>query len=158
MSHYETLFLAKTEITDDEISVIEHYLDKQLANIKGKLSVFDKWGKYRLAYPVNKSNYGVYILARYEIEDKPTVKNFMKELDTFIKIKCNEFIMRYVNTKLSPDAPTAYIKPDSIDTSRSTNVDKFVREHKMEGILNSNFKTSEKIELNENKSTTENKA
>ena len=143
MLRYETLFLASTEITDDEISSIERYLDKELANIKGKLSVFDKWGKYRLAYPVEKSDYGVYILARYEIADNAGVTNFVKELDSFVKIKCDEFIMRYTTVKLSKEAPSAYIKPDPIDAGRATNVDKFVKDHKMEGILGSDFENKD---------------
>lgn len=137
MLRYETLFLATSEITDDEISSIERQMDKLLAEFKGKLSVFDKWGKYRLAYPVNKSDYGVYILARYELEEGSSVPEFVKELDTFIKIKCNEFVMRYTSIKLSPKASTTYIKPDPIESNRSTNVDKFLRENKMEGILES---------------------
>lgn len=137
MLKYETLFLATSEITDDEISSVERQMDKLLAGFKGKLSIFDKWGKYRLAYPVNKSDYGVYILARYEFEDASGIKNFVGELDSFIKIKCNEFIMRYTTIKLSPRASSSYIKPDPIEISRSTNVDKFMRENKMEGILGS---------------------
>lgn len=139
MSRYETLFLASTEITDDEISSIERYLDKQLATVNGKLTVFDKWGKYRLAYPVGKSDYGVYILARYEVGDSSGVTNFVKELDSFIKIKCDEFILRYVSVKLPKNAPATYAKPDPIDAVRATSVDKFVKENKMEGILGSDF-------------------
>lgn len=139
MLRYETLFLARTEITDDEVSSIERYLDKELATIHGKLTLFDKWGKYRLTYPVKKSDYGVYILVRYEIGDETKVPAFVKELDSFIKIKCNEFIMRYITVKLPKNAPSAYIKPDPIDANRSTNVDSFVKEHKMEGILGKDF-------------------
>ena len=150
MLRYETLFLASTEITDDEISLIEHYLDKELAAVKGKLSVFDKWGKYRLAYPVEKSDYGVYILARYEISDNDKVTKFVNELDSFVKIKCDEFIMRYATVKLPKNAPAAYIKPDPIDAGRTTNVDKFVKEHHMEGILGSDFENKDlEIENNE---------
>lgn len=135
MLKYETLFLATSEITDDEISSIEQELDKFLATCKGKLTLYDKWGKYRLAFPVNKSDYGIYILARYEFENDGNVSAFAKELDTFIKIKCHEFIMRYTSLKLSPKAASTYNKPDPIDSTRSTNVDKFMKENKMEGIL-----------------------
>ena len=143
MLRYETLFLASTEITDDEISLIEHYLDKELALVKGKLSVFDKWGKYRLAYPVKKSDYGVYILARYEIGDTDKVTKFVNELDSFVKIKCDEFIMRYTTVKLPNNTPSVYIKPDPIDAGRITNVDKFVKEHNMGGILGSDFESKD---------------
>ena len=135
MLKYETLFLATSEITDDEISSIEQELDKLLATCKGKLTLYDKWGKYRLAYPVNKSDYGVYILARYEFEVGGNVPDFKKQFDVFIKIKCHEFIMRYSSLKLSPKAALTYNKPDPIDNTRSTNVDKFLKENKMEGIL-----------------------
>lgn len=135
MLKYETLFLATSEITDDEISSIEQELDKLLATYKGKLTLYDKWGKYRLAFPVNKSDYGVYILARYEFEDGAKVSDFVKEFDVFVKIKCHEFIMRYATIKLSPKAASTYNKPDPIDSARSTNVDKFLKENKMEGIL-----------------------
>jgi small subunit ribosomal protein S6 len=135
MLKYETLFLATSEITDDEISSIERELDKLLATYKGKLTLYDKWGKYRLAYPVNKSDYGVYVLARYEFDDNAKVSDFVKEFDTFVKIKCHEFIMRYASIKLSPKAASTYNKPEPIDSTRSTNVDKFLKENKMEGIL-----------------------
>jgi len=148
MLRYETLFLATSEITDDEISSIERHMDKLLAEFKGKLSVFDKWGKYRLAYPVNKGDYGVYILARYELERGVNVPEFVKELDTFVKIKCNEFVMRYTSIKLSPKASTTYIKPDPIESNRSTNVDKFLRENKMEGILESIENGESRVDLN----------
>jgi small subunit ribosomal protein S6 len=139
MPRYETLFLASTEITEDEISFIERYLDEQLSKVKGELSVFDKWGKYRLAYPVGKSDYGVYILARYEIGDDAGVANFVKELDSFVKVKCDEFVLRYVSVRLSKNAPATYIKPDPIDAGRTASVDKFVKENKMEGLLGRDF-------------------
>lgn len=134
MVHYETLILARTGITDDESGMLERHFDKLLTDAKGKLVVFDKWGKYRLAYPVGKDDYGVYILARFELPVE-LVKNFMKELETFFKIKCNDFAMRYVTVKLPENAGTAYIKPDPIDSGRSTNVEHFMKENKMEGLL-----------------------
>lgn len=135
MLKYETLFLATSEITDDEISSIERELDKLLSTYKGKLSLFDKWGKYRLAYPVNKSDYGVYMLTRYEFDANANIPEFVRELDTFVKIKCNEFIMRYTSIKLSPKTSATYTKPEPMDSARSTNVDKFLKENKMDGIL-----------------------
>ena len=67
VSRYETLLLMSTDVTDDELSMIEKNFDLISSNAKGKVSRFDKWGKYRLAYPVNKSAYGVYVLVRFEL-------------------------------------------------------------------------------------------
>lgn len=134
MLRYETLILARTEITDDEVSTLERFFDKHITDLKGHLSTFDKWGKYRLSYPVNKNDYGVYILSRYELPEN-IVTNFFKELDSFFKIKCNEFVMRFITIKLKKDAPTTYIKPEPLDSMRLTNVEAFMRENKMEGLL-----------------------
>lgn len=136
MIRYETLLLARTEITNEETSMIESQLDRLVSDAKGKLNLFDKWGKYRLAYPVNKSTNGVYMLARYEIPYEQT-KNIIQEFDRFLKIKCNEVIMRHVNIRLDKDAPTTYIKPDPIEVSRRGSFDSFFKENKIENLLNS---------------------
>ena len=135
--NYETLMLASTEITNDELVMLERYFDKLLADYKGKLVVFDRWGKYRLAYPVNKNSYGVYILSRYTIPSEQIDKIF-KELNSFFKIKCNEIISRHLTVKLGSEISLTYQKPDSIDGGREPgNLDSFLKENKMEGLLDS---------------------
>ena len=54
MINYETLMLARTEITDDEINALERQMDKMASSHKGKMTLFDRWGKSKLAYPVKK--------------------------------------------------------------------------------------------------------
>jgi small subunit ribosomal protein S6 len=143
MVRYETLILARTEITDDEISTIERQFDKLLSEYKGETISFDRWGKYHLAYPVGKHDYGIYMLYRYELPQEK-LNTFMKDLDTFFKIKCNEFVLRFATVRLPKNAPTNYAKPESLDSNRSTNVEAFMKENKMEGLLgNVDFDQSE---------------
>src|ERR1700689_4401514 len=118
MLSYETLFLVRTEASADDISAIEKHLDTLLSAKLGKLTSFDKWGKYRLAYSIDKQSHGVYILARYQMPSKDA-GTLLKELDTFVKIKCHETVMRHVNIRLKLNAPSSYIKPDPIDAPRS---------------------------------------
>ena len=133
---YETLLLARTETTDDELSMIEQQLDKIFTQANGALSSFDKWGKYQLAYPVNKNSYGIYLLARYEVP-KDGVATVLKEVDSFLKIKCNEIILRHLTVKLDASAPVAYQRPDSMDTSRTTSGLDTLKEQKIEQLLDS---------------------
>ena len=54
MVNYEVLILARSETTDDELTALENYFDKALNECKGKVTLFDKWGKFKLlviAYP-----------------------------------------------------------------------------------------------------------
>ncbi len=131
---YETLILVRSETTGDEFSKLEKQIDTLLTECKGELSLFDVWGKYRLAYPVQKNDYGIYILVRYKI-DKDGRVDFFKRLHDLFKIKFDEIVMRSVNIKLD-DFSLDYIKPEPIDHHKAGNLDAFLKENKMEGFLN----------------------
>lgn len=136
MIRYETLILTRPEITEDEVTQIERYFYNQLSGDNGHVAAFDKWGKLRLAYPVKTNDYGTYILVRYEATGA-FLASFLKELDTFFKIKCNDFVMRFSTVKLAKNAPIAYNKPEAIDSTRSASVESFLKDNKMEGLLSS---------------------
>lgn len=145
MLRYETLILSPTQITDDEVSMLENYFEKLASEGKGKVISFDKWGKYRLAYPVKNNDYGIYILVRYELPQEIVTKTF-NELKDFFKIKCSEIVMRYVTNKLDSAASLEYRYPEPIDGGRSSNLDSFIKENKMETFLNSDVKKNSEEE------------
>ncbi|MFA6527800.1 MAG: 30S ribosomal protein S6 [Candidatus Babeliales bacterium] len=128
---YETLLLARTEITNDELATIERYLDKHLADNGGKVVVFDKWGKLRLAYPIDGSEYGIYILARYDVPVEK-VTAVLKEIETFFKLKCSDFILRTLSVRLPANAATTYQRPDSVEMGRNVTGDTFLKDNKMD--------------------------
>lgn len=136
MVRYETLLLAKTQSTDDDMSMVEREFDRIITDAKGSMTSFDKWGKYRLAYPVNGSSHGMYILARYQMPSS-NVDAFSKVLEQLLRIKCNEVILRSTTIKLAPNAPTTYQRPESLDMARPGSLDTFLKENKFENMLNS---------------------
>jgi small subunit ribosomal protein S6 len=136
MLRYETLLLGKTEMTEDDIAMLERSFDKIISAAEGKLSSFDKWGKYRLAFQVNKNTHGVYILVRYEIPVNSASK-MINELDEFLKIKCDELVLRHVNKRLAKNAPATYMKPDALDAIRTGSVDAFIKDNKIDSLLSS---------------------
>lgn len=141
---YETLILAHPQITADELSAIENFFVTVSTDAKGDLLNFDKWGKYRLSYAIKKNDYGIYILARYELPTDNRSSIF-KDIETFFKIKCNETVMRYVTKKLSASAPKAYRFPDPIDAGKTTNLDSFIKENKMETFLGNDKESKEAV-------------
>ena len=136
MLRYESLLLARTELTDDESSMIERHIDTLVSEAQGKLDTFDKWGKYKLAYPVKKSTHGIYILVRFQLPEEKAAA-VLQEFDRFMKIKCNEIVMRHVTVSLKSNAPTSYIKPDPIDVTRAGSLDNFFKDNKIESLLSS---------------------
>src|SRR4029078_1241428 len=70
MTRYETLLLTIPEITEDESSKLESHIVQTINKAHGALISAERWGKYRLAYPVNKQEYGIYFLVRFEVDEK----------------------------------------------------------------------------------------
>jgi len=112
MSRYETLILTVPEVTKDEESTLEFQVEKLINNAKGSIISFDRWGKYRLSYPVRKNDYGVYFLIRFDIEDK---KSFVKDFQSLCYVKFNDIVMRFITTKVDKDQSLEYKKPLSLE-------------------------------------------
>lgn len=133
MRRYEALMLAVPEITQDETKLLESSLEGAIKNAQGSVVSFERWGKFRLAYPVNKNDYGIYFLARYEVPAEAKVNEELKSLFT---IKLHEFIIRNTVTRLDINAPLDYQRLKSLEESpASRDMDKFLKDNKMTGLL-----------------------
>ena len=118
MVRYETLILAHPEISEKDEKKLQDHFEGLASSKKCELISFDKWGKYMLTYPVKKQDYGIYYLVRYSL-DPQEVQKFTKELQEFFRIRCSEFVMRYLNKRLAEDAPLEYQKPLSIEAAEA---------------------------------------
>jgi ribosomal protein S6 len=145
MVRYETLILSVPEITVSEQEKLEKDFAALITKNKGKVATFDRWGKYALAYTVRKNDYGVYFLARFEIEEQEG-RNIQSEITTFFKLRYSELIMRFMATHIDETARDEYRRPQSLDETTEGNVDKFIKDNKMDGILRSANKRNEKTE------------
>jgi len=109
---YEALLLTIPEITGDEAKDLEMQLDKVVRAGTGSTVSFERWGKYRLAYDVKKSEYGVYYLMRFEVPKGTTLINDIK---THISVKLNTIVMRDMISYLDPKIPSTYQRPRSLE-------------------------------------------
>ena len=138
MTRYEMLLLTIPGITEDEMATFEKHYEKLVKESKGSVISFEKWGKCRLAYPVNKHDYGIYFLTRFEME-APQV--FFKEMKLALDVKYHELIMRHTTVKLDPKQSLTYERPDTVESIQTRNVDQFLKDNKMEGLLSSRHDT-----------------
>ena len=136
MLRYETLILASPDITSDETTQLEEEFGKLVRKNKGDLLSFERWGKLLLAYPIRKNDYGVYFLARFDIENGQAT-SLLDEFHMLCKVKLHNIVMRHLSTELDMNAPLEYIRPDSLEDTPTRDVDAFLRENKMEGLLSS---------------------
>ena len=133
MQIYETLMLTVPVITDDESKKLEAQFSKLVSSAKGEIVSFEKWGKYKLAYPVKRNEYGIYFLTRFQLPEE-AVSDVLNELRSFFKIKFNEIVMREM-TCLTKSGSLEYKKPRALEDLPDDAVDSFLRENKMEGLL-----------------------
>lgn len=134
MNRYEILMLATPVITKDEASTIEKGLEAIIKQSKGEVISFERWGKCRLAYPVKKNDYGIYFLTRFEAHSDSSV---FKDLKTAFSVKYNDAIMRHIVVKLDAKQSLEYKRPQTVEDVPTRDVDSFLRENKMEGLLSS---------------------
>ncbi len=122
---YEALMLTVPEITGDEAKNIETTLDKAVKAGSGSIISFERWGKYKLSHDVNKNEYGVFFLTRFEAPEKSTLIN---DLKTLFKVRFNTIVMRDMISVLDPKQPLTYQRPRSLEEAPAREAETFAKE------------------------------
>lgn len=133
MFRYEVLFLATPEITKDESEGIKTHFTKTIRAHKGDMLSFERWGKYRLAYPVNHNTYGVYFLTRFDVEGTEKNKLIAALKEAFV-FKFNTVVMKNHFERLDAEGSLEYRRPESLEDNPQ-DVDSFLKRNDMEGLL-----------------------
>ncbi len=87
MAKYEMMFIARTDVPEEEIEKLNAQMESVVSGAGGKMEKVDKMGRRRLAYRVKKHREGLYILFTFE-GNGDTVREFERRLkvtDTVIK-------------------------------------------------------------------------
>lgn len=114
MVRYEALFLTVPEITVDELADIETRLQKTVSEVNGKTLSFERWGKYLLAYPVRKHEYGVYVLTRFELPEEDAQAS-LEKIRALLAVRFNNTVMRHIFNALDPKGSLEYRRPESLE-------------------------------------------
>jgi small subunit ribosomal protein S6 len=125
MLRYEILILATPEITQDESKQLESHIDTIIRGAQGTVISFDRWGKYRLAYPVKKNDYGIYYLARFEVA---TAGSLIEDIRMLFKVKLYDIVMRNMITLLDSKDTLEYQRPPSLEEAPARDVASFLND------------------------------
>jgi small subunit ribosomal protein S6 len=66
MNMYETIFILDSLLTPEEIDKTVERINALIESNNGKVVSVDKWGKRRLAYEIEKKQYGFYVAIEFE--------------------------------------------------------------------------------------------
>lgn len=107
MKQYELVVLLHPDLeidVDTPISKIEKLID----GVDGKVTKRDNWGKKRLAYPVKKNQFGIYVY--FELDLKP---ESVRQLEASLLI--TEEVIRFLLVKRVATPPVVAEKTDKKD-------------------------------------------
>lgn len=92
MNQYEALYIINPLLEEEPTKAVVDKFSEVVTSNGGSISDIDKWGKRRLAYPINDQNEGYYVLMTFSGES-----SLPKELERNFKI--SDSIMRYLVVK-----------------------------------------------------------
>lgn len=107
MLQYETIFMTDPNLTEEEIDAITHLVESIVTTSGGKVLKTEKWGKRRLAYPVDHREEGIYTLMLLEC---PPVQ--VKEIDR--RYRMNDRILRHLTVRMEDESqlgPSPMMRP-----------------------------------------------
>lgn len=91
MRNYELALIVDPEVEENSLPELEDKVKKWVEASGGVISNIDRWGKRRLAYPIQKKNEGYYFIIQIEMPPQAGV-----EIEREMRI--NEQILRYMIT------------------------------------------------------------
>jgi small subunit ribosomal protein S6 len=94
MTQYETAFLISPNLEDEETEKVITQMAEVISKKKGKMINEDRWGKRRLAYPIQKFEEAFYVFFHYEGDSE-----IPSELER--RFKQTETVLRYLTVKKS---------------------------------------------------------
>lgn len=97
MPYYETVFIARQDLSDAQVKSLTETCEKIIKDGKGKVAKTESWGLRTLAYKINKSKKGHYVLIETDTPAPAII-----ELERTLRL--NEDVLRYMTIKL--DEPT----------------------------------------------------
>jgi small subunit ribosomal protein S6 len=94
MRLYETIFIARADLSDEEVEGLANLIKEVVANNGGDLVKEEDWGVKTLAYTVARQNKGRYILLQFR-GDGP----LLQELDR--NYRFNESIIKFMTIRMN---------------------------------------------------------
>jgi len=93
MRIYEELFVARPDVTDEEIDPFIEQLTKMITSQGGTVDKSDKWGIRKLAYRVQKRTEGYYVLLQFTAGPEA-----VKEIER--RLRVSDMVMKFITVRI----------------------------------------------------------
>lgn len=111
MPVYETVLIARQDLSDAQVKELTAACEKTITDGEGKINKTENWGLRTLAYRINKNRKGHYVLIE---SDAPA--SALHELER--QMRLNEDVLRYMTIKLdaATKGPSVMMEKNDRDT------------------------------------------
>jgi len=96
MRMYETIFIVKPDLGEEETKGLTAKVQEVIANMKGDFKRLEDWGARKLAYPIEKFARGRYYYLRFD-GDAPLIAELERRL------RLDDKVLRYQSVKLEKE-------------------------------------------------------
>ncbi len=97
MRYYELLYIVNPNLEDEKVKNIIDEIGGEFNKYKALIINHNLWGKKRLAYPINKNKYGIYLLLQFSAEKF----DFLKDFERFLIL--NKSVIRHQLVRLEEE-------------------------------------------------------
>ncbi len=104
MRRYETIFIIKPGLGDDDITAIVDRTTGIIEQFEGSIVALDRWGMKKLAYPIKKELQGYYVFAEYA--GKPEA---VAEVERIFKI--DDRVLKFMTVKTQDAYVAGPVRP-----------------------------------------------
>ncbi len=111
MLQYESIFICDPTLTDDEFDQLVKGFEEVVAGAGAKMLKLERWGRRRLAYPIDGREEGFYVLMLIESDPQ-----FVHELER--RYRMNERLLRYLTVRVENEAqlgPSPMMKTRTVE-------------------------------------------
>ena len=154
MAYYETMYIVHPALEAGRLKDLILSVESTLKELGGKTHNIEAWGKKKLAYPINKEKYGMYVLLQFEADGSNN-----KELNTTLDHNTN--ILAYLTTKIdkeqllsdiaSLDSQLGLTNDNQSDNTKSVSDEKPIEQSTEDSTASLDNETDESSEAEANK-------
>ena len=96
MMYYETMYIVHPALEAGRLKDLILSVEKSMHNAGGETCAINIWGKKKLAYPINKEKYGMYILFQFK-------SNGSSNKEFNLGLEHNANVLAYLTTKIEKE-------------------------------------------------------
>lgn len=111
--YYETFYLVRPDINDEELSAIQDKINKSISSNDGETIKSEKWDERELAYPIADYKKGIYYIQVYK-----ALPNVVSDIEKNLRFHSSE-VLRFITVKIDEDQAIENQKVQKVDSSIS---------------------------------------